>query len=397
MRRQRILAVARWEYQKLAKPRDLFLGGLFFAVVVLGFAFVKHLDQRKATKEHVVAVHGGESIGLAPLEELGRFRLESQTGRSVQDLCEALEQEEIDGLLVVGDDDAAELQVRKASPWNQEFLLHLRTRTQTSRLHQLDLTSEELAKIVTPLPVDVITGETGNGGGSSTSTLTVLIVVGGMMLGLFLGFSYIFVAITGEKTQHVTESVLSAITPQEWIDGKIIGLTGVVLVTVLTYALGFIVARLVGKLLFDQPLNLPLTLGDPLTFGMLLLFAVLGYAFWFTFFVVVAATISDPNSSSRSSIMMLPFAPLALVFLGMDAPDGPLMRALSLLPGTSSAGMPMRMLAGDPGWWEIAAALVLLIAATNLLRRAAGKIFGTIMLMTGKEPSWREVWRWVRA
>jgi ABC-2 type transport system permease protein len=38
------------------------------------------------------------------------------------------------------------------------------------------------------------------------------------------------------------------------------------------------------------------------------------------------------------------------------------------------------------------------VAATaiRLLRHAAGKIFGPGVLMYGKEPSWREMWRWAR-
>ena len=41
-------------------------------------------------------------------------------------------------------------------------------------------------------------------------------------------------------------------------------------------------------------------------------------------------------------------------------------------------------------------ALVLLAAAAWFFRRAAGKIFGTAVLMSGKELTVREVWRWTR-
>jgi hypothetical protein len=36
------------------------------------------------------------------------------------------------------------------------------------------------------------------------------------------------------------------------------------------------------------------------------------------------------------------------------------------------------------------------VVAIAMLRRAAGRMFGVSMLMTGKEPSWGEVWRWLR-
>jgi hypothetical protein len=37
-----------------------------------------------------------------------------------------------------------------------------------------------------------------------------------------------------------------------------------------------------------------------------------------------------------------------------------------------------------------------LVASTLLARRAAGKIFAVAMLLYGKEPTWREMRRWVR-
>ena len=56
----------------------------------------------------------------------------------------------------------------------------------------------------------------------------------------------------------------------------------------------------------------------------------------------------------------------------------------------------MRLLLADVAPWEVPLALVLLLLTIWLLRRAAGKIFATGILMYGKEPSLREIWRWAR-
>ncbi len=215
-------------------------------------------------------------------------------------------------------------------------------------------------------------------------------------MGLFLGFSYVFVAITGEKTQRVTESVLSAITPQTWIDGKILGLTLVVLVNVACYMFGYLVYKGVATLFFGEAFTLPTGIGDPVVVLNLVLFAMLGFGFWFTLFALIAATITDPNSSSRSSLLLLPFLPLGLTLTGMDQPDAVWMRVLALIPGLSPAAMPVRLLRGDPWVVEILLSLALLVVMVWVFRRAAGRVFGVSMLMTGKEPSWGEVWRWLR-
>jgi ABC-2 type transport system permease protein len=57
--------------------------------------------------------------------------------------------------------------------------------------------------------------------------------------------------------------------------------------------------------------------------------------------------------------------------------------------------MPVRLLLTEVAAWEVLLAVALLVSSTALLRRAAGKVFHLGMLMYGKEPTWREIWRWV--
>ena len=118
---------------------------------------------------------------------------------------------------------------------------------------------------------------------------------------------------------------------------------------------------------------------------------------WNTFFGLIAATIDDPNTSSRGSLMLLPAVPLAFAFLGLAQPDTLLMRVLSILPPTSPIILPLRLVLTEVAWWEVALALALLAVTIWLLRRAAGKVFALGILMYGKEPSWSETIWWIRA
>jgi ABC-2 type transport system permease protein len=390
-----VSAVARWEFRRYAKPRDLLIGTLVFALLFGIFGFVEHLVERKRNEPRDIAVRGAERMGLQEVESLQRFRIHSSDDDSAV-LERALADKEFDAILVVESADVAELRVRSESPWQEEFLALVATHRQARRPHEFGLEPNVLAELTAPMTLTRVEVDGSGEASSRAKPLTVLIVVGTMLLGLFLGFSYVFVAITGEKTQRVTESVLAAITPQQWIDGKILGLTLVVLVNVLCYGIGYLLYKAVARLVLDAPFRLPPGIDDPIVLTWLVVFSLLGFGFWFTLFAVVAATISDPNTSSRSALLFLPFLPLGFTLTGLDQPDSVGMRVLALLPGISPAAMPVRLLRGEPALVEILVSIALLVAAVWLFRRAAGRVFGLSMLMTGKEPRWSEVWRWLR-
>jgi len=70
---------------------------------------------------------------------------------------------------------------------------------------------------------------------------------------------------------------------------------------------------------------------------------------------------------------------------------------LGFVPFTAMTVVPARLVLGEIGAAEIAVSFVLLVAATWLMRRAVARVYALGMLLYGKEPSLREMWRWLRA
>lgn len=390
----RTRTVARWEFLRFAKAKDLVLGTLIFAVLFGAGSMFGEFTARKLDRDRDIAVTDADRLGLTERTVVAGLALDPST-RSLAELDSMLVEEAIDAALVAAGEDRWELRVRRERTWMEGVRVQLGALLQQARIAELDLDPEQLRTILSPAVVETVVVDPPRSGTGKSSSVTALLLVGLMMMGLVVGFSYVFVAITGEKTQRTTESLLSALTPQEWIDGKILGLTGVVLVNLASTVAGFLLWTVVGRLFFDQDMGISLGL-DPGLFLVSLALAALGFAFWFTFFAMIAATIDDPNTSARSSFMFLPLLPMSLVFGGLDAADAVWMQVLAVIPGVSQVAMPVRMMRGEPYWWEIALALVLLFLTAAWFRRAAGKVFGTSMLMTGKEPGLREVWRWLR-
>ena len=170
--------------------------------------------------------------------------------------------------------------------------------------------------------------------------------IGLTCLGVFLGMASFFTGITGEKQLRVTEQVVAAISPQTWVDGKLLGLTAAAFGTLLTYgaamALFFVMLKLSGM---DFPIPWAALRPEKLMFFLLL--SVLGIFFWNCVFAAIAVTINDPNSSTRSSLMFLPLMFVGMGFPGLQKPDAPVMRALAVMPGTSPTVMTARLVLSD--------------------------------------------------
>ena len=222
------------------------------------------------------------------------------------------------------------------------------------------------------------------------------VALGLMIMGLFLGSVHLFTSITGEKQNHVTESILSAIPVQRWIDGKCVGLAFVAAATLLLMVASSLIANQVYGWM-HEPIQLHLELVEPGKLTMIAIIGLLGFLMWFAFFAAVAATIEDPNTSSRGMFMFLPAMATGVAFIGADDPDAFLYQLLSMFPLTAPGAMPMRLIRGQPAFWEIAVALLAMAAATWLFRRLAAKVFATAMLMRGKDLAWAEVWRSFRS
>jgi ABC-2 type transport system permease protein len=387
------MAVAAWEFGRFFKLRDQVVSLAVGLAIGFGLYGVKKLIDRQAVGSVRVVVLNREALPLAP-KPGGRVALLDGAGRTEDDLRAAVGRREIDALLIVRDRDRADLLVRKEPVWRPELSEVLDAARRRAALDASRLSPAQLANILAPVELTVTVHESGTRLPGRAEKITAGVLIALMLTAIFLGFSYFFTGITGEKQLRVTEQVVSAISPQTWIDGKLLGITGTASLSTLVFGLTVAIVVLTPRVLGGGSLTIP-TLAPGATLLFLAL-AVLGILFWNCFFGAVAATISDPNTSSRSSMMMLPLLPVGLAFITLGKPDAIAVRVLAILPGTSSAVLPARLLLTDVASWEIVLAFGLLAGAIVFLRRLAGRIFAVAMLIYGKEPRWREVLRWAR-
>jgi ABC-2 type transport system permease protein len=388
------LAVAAWEFRRFYKLRDQILS-LVLAIFggVFGFG-VQHFVARSTGPARVAVLHADRLPNIV-LPQQARVTLEPHDDADALALRDAVGRKELEGLLIVHSQDRVELLVLNDPFWLNELHIALSEARAKAKLQAAAVSPEVLQDAEHLIPLSVTYHEAAKQAASRAEKVAAGVFIGLTCLGVFLGMASFFTGITGEKQMRVTEQVVAAIRPQTWVDGKLLGLTAAAFGTLLTYAfalgLFFTILKLSGM---DFPVPWAALRPTKLLFFMLL--AVLGIFFWNCVFAAIAVTINDPNSSTRSSLMFLPVMFVGMGFTGLQKPDAPVMKALSVLPGTSPTVMTARMVLGDVAPWEVATCVLLLVLAILVLRRVAGKVFTAGILLTGKELSWSEAWRALR-
>lgn len=391
--RSMVFEIARWEFQRWFKWKDQLLTlaiSLVLALAIWGGMALLSSDRAPVR----IAVIGQD---LLPLKFPANSRIAWQSAEPQNEarLRESVGRGEIDGLLVIKSVDEAELLVYKEPFCKGEIAERLTEARTQLKIQELQLPPAQLADALRPITFVVTLHEGGHKPASTAEKVAAGVIIGIMLFGVFTGVAYQFVAITGEKQMRVTEMIVSAVSPQQWIDGKILGVSAYALAFTFTTTLSIVLFVLVSQA-FGSGWMIPVEITNPSIILYLLLLALGGFLLWNTIFATVSATINDPNTSARGSLLLAPFVPVVFALFAFKNPDSIGMQIFSFIPFTSPAVLPARLVLTEVAWWQAPLALLLLALSIWFFRTSSGKIFRLGMLMHGKEPSFKEMLRWAR-
>jgi ABC-2 type transport system permease protein len=387
-----VLIVAKWEFNRYFKLRDQLVGVVSLLIgAAVGFGAMKFAQSSNRVE---LAVLGNiDSLVLPAKSDIHLF----PASESLEALRAKVDAKKLDGVLTLRDADGevpsfqVELLVRNQPSWISKLQPLLDNAKSKRALQNAKLSPEQFAEILTPQHVTITS--TTNHSVSNPDRLVAIGMMSAMVLVSFLGLSFFMTGITGEKQQRITEQIVSAISPQSWIDGKLIGLTAAsfastssILITGLaTYGIAWC---------SGYGFAIPNSMNRWDLLPVLVFLFVGGAIFWNCFYAAISSIINDPNTSARSGLLFVPLLPLSASFFAIPQPDGLAMRTLSLIPGASSTAMPIRLLIGEVAWWELGLCVTSLTLGIALLRLVAGRIFAAGIMLYGKEPNWRELLHW---
>ena len=292
-------------------------------------------------------------------------------------------------------------------------------------LFQYNLTQKGIDKAEIDSARTKITLQMENFTGEKTSEFdnVMKIAIGGVAGYLIFMFIIIYGnmimrSVIEEKTNRIVEIIISSVKPFQLMLGKIIG-------TSLAGLTQFAIWLVIGGVLFalapslfqvdtstatqamaateshSEISNIITALYHfPFleTSGVFLLFFVGGYLLYSSLYAMVGAMVD--NETDTQQFLMPILIPLMLAFyVGMfsviEEPHGTISVVFSYIPLTSPVVMLMRIPFGV-AWWEVLISLLLLYITFFLVIKIASKIYRIGILMYGKKPTYKEVWKWLK-
>jgi ABC-2 type transport system permease protein len=271
---------------------------------------------------------------------------------------------------------------------------------QQYRLAQRGIAGADVEALLEKLDVEAVqlskSGEQKKGG-------TANFIVGFILVGLLLIPSFVYGleimrGIIQEKTDRVSEVLISSMSPTQLLVGKILGVALVGLTQVTVWFLIAAGAGLyIGAVGAMAGFNV-LQLIRPMTFVYFLIFFLLAYLTYVCVYAIGGAVCNSEKEAQQliAPITMLMMLPWFLMAGLITNPESALSVGFSLSPVFGPLTMYVRTLVSEPPMWHILLSIVIEIATIALFFWVTAKIFRIGILSYGKRPTIPELWRWLK-
>ena len=412
-----------------------FLSPLLFVGIAL---FVGYLSSMKAdTKQIAIHDESGRFVGefLAKNKPSEEYNYLDLTAVDLPTLKKSIVDEAYEGVLFIPkakDNATLENQIQFIS--NESPSISFIEKTQEVIAKKMTLTNLEEANLDT-LAIHQAEAEVtinlkkASGEQSLKGLNEIKIAIGGafgylIMMFIIIYGNMVMRSVIEEKTNRIIEIIISSVKPFQLMMGKIIG-------TSLAGILQFFIWAIIGlSLLFSasvflganvgatnqippemmqsaqqemastaqmyiaEILNLPIAT----ILSCFVIYFIGGYFLYSSFYAAIGAAVDNETDSQQ---FLLPIImPLVLgVYIGfftvVNDPHGTVATVFSMVPLTSPIVMLMRIPFGVP-LWQIALSISLLFATFFLVVWFASKIYRVGILMYGKKPTWKELYRWLK-
>ena len=209
-----------------------------------------------------------------------------------------------------------------------------------------------------------------------------------------------------EKTSRIMEVLTSSLTPFEMLLGKVLGVGSAGLAqmaiwggTVFLLSSQRTPLAAIFGMSADAAQSFPIPSMPPGLLVVFLLYFALGFMLYGALYAAIGAMCNTIQETQQYATFVTMFIMVGFfaVFALVKDPTGPLGVTMSYIPFFAPFTMPVRWSLTSVPPMELAVSLALMVVALFACVWLAARIYRTGILMYGKKPSWRELWRWIRA
>lgn len=337
------------------------------------------------------------------------------------------------------DQGSVSLTSEKQSPQELQSLIRqtLREKVTQQRLDQLSGSGEVDSRAITQVreileerpSISLQTLRMGGDGSvteSSTEVATIIGMVFTVLIYMFILMygNMVMQAVLEEKKTRIVEVMVSSVKPVNLLIGKIvgIGLVGITQLAIWGILVGGLFSLLslfiaspeqvasmsegmggmnamgnVGGVEMQGVMNAILSINWLEVILFFLLFFIGGYVLYASIFAMFASAVDSEEDTSQflTPVTLLIMFAFFAGFYSVNNPDGPLAFWASQIPFSSPIVMMVRIPFGIPLWEKILS-IVLLYGTFILISVIAAKIYRVGILMYGKKPSLKEMFKWIR-
>lgn len=200
-----------------------------------------------------------------------------------------------------------------------------------------------------------------------------------------------------ERSNKIVEILLSSVTANQLMMGKLIGIAAVGLTMPTIFLVGGVAASLVSMEEAGVMTAAVETLLSTNLLVIYLFYFLCAYMIFSMLFLAIGA-VSNSLQDAQSymgPVMLIVFAPLPLMLMVFQNPNGVAASVLTWIPIYTPYAVMMRASA-DPPLWEIIGATALMLAFAIFMMRIMGRIFRQAILQASP-PKMRDVWRLARS
>jgi len=394
-------------------------------------AFVGYLSTMKSDVKEIV-IHDESGLFLNDFKNSEDYNYLDRSKESLASLKDSINAEKFEALLVIPKELdnkklASEIKYISNESPSPDFVEELeatiakRLTKSNFEIAKLDTLAIKNAEAKVTISLSKASGEKNVKG---LNYIKVFIGVGfGYLIMMFIIIygNMVMRSVIEEKTNRIIEIIISSVKPFQLMMGKIIG-------TSLAGILQFVIWVIIGGiLLVVASLFLGINITPP-TAGIattaaegslgnfqlyanelknlpwitlvisFLVYFVGGYFLYSSIYAAIGAAVDNETDSQQ---FLLPIIlPLMLaVYVGffsvLNDPHGTVATTFSMIPLTSPIVMLMRIPFGVP-WWQILISLAILFGTFFLVVWFAAKIYRIGILMYGKKPTWKEMYKWLK-